>query len=157
LLINLKDLGEAAQDFICGEFARASIAAERLRFVRAHTAEDLCKLWQEIDLGLAPPVDAGGLALPTCLWMGKPYLALASPLPWGRRPAALLETVGAAEWVAETPEAYLELSRQTLPAPNPQFRVYMQAAGLNDPVAFAQGFTDSIFNMLREASPASFE
>ncbi|MDR1351238.1 MAG: tetratricopeptide repeat protein [Zoogloeaceae bacterium] len=152
LLINLKDLGNAAQDFIRGEFARAGIAAERLRFVHAHSAEDLCKLWQEADLGLAPPVDAGDLALPTCLWMGKPYLALASPLPWGRRPAALLETVGAAKWIAETPEAYLELSRQIPPAPDALFRARMQAAGLNAPALFAQGFADSMINMLRDFS-----
>ncbi|GHU11207.1 hypothetical protein FACS1894185_4050 [Betaproteobacteria bacterium] len=156
LLINLKDLGRAAQDFIRGEFARAGIAALRLRFVHAHRAEDLCKLWQEIDLGLAPPVDTGDLALPSCLWMGKPYLALSSPLPWGRRSVALLETVGAEEWIAETPEAYLELSRQTLPAPNPQFRARMLAAGMNDPAVFAQGFANSILNMLHDATPASF-
>jgi predicted O-linked N-acetylglucosamine transferase (SPINDLY family) len=155
LLINLKDLGEAARDFIRARFTCAGIAAERLRFVHAHTADEICKFWQEVDLGLAPPVDTGELALPACLWMGKPYLALASPLPWARRPAALLKMVGAGEWIAETPEMYLELSRRTRPAPDPQFRARMQAAGLNDPVVFARGFADSIIGMLRDAPAAS--
>jgi predicted O-linked N-acetylglucosamine transferase (SPINDLY family) len=155
-LINLRDLGEAAQDFIGAQLTRAGVAAERLRFVHAHTAEDFCRLWQEIDLGLAPPVDAGGLALPTCLWMGKPYLTLASPLPWARRPAALLEAVGATEWIAETPEDYIERARQIPLAPNPAFRARIEAIGLNNPLAFAQGFAASITAMLRDDALTSF-
>jgi predicted O-linked N-acetylglucosamine transferase (SPINDLY family) len=89
-------------------------------------------------------VDAGGLALPGCLWMGRPYLSLASPLPWARRPAALLEAADAAEWIAETPEAYIECARRAVPEPNPAFRARMKTAGLSDPVAFAQGFATSI-------------
>ncbi|MDR1227766.1 MAG: hypothetical protein LBK55_01910 [Azoarcus sp.] len=144
LLVNLGDLGEAAQDAICTRFAHAGIAAERLRFVHAHTPEDLCRFWREADLGLAPPVDAGDLALPACLWMGKPYLSLASPLPWARRPAALLEMAGAAEWIAETPEAYVEYARRAAPKPEPAFRARMKAAGLNDPIAFARDFAASM-------------
>jgi Tfp pilus assembly protein PilF len=149
LLINLKDLGDAAQDAICARFVRSGVAAERLRFVRAHTAEDFCRLWQEVDLGLAPPVDAGNLALPTCLWMGRPYLALASPLPWARRPAALLESVGAPEWIMETPEAYIEHARPPFPNPEPLFRARLKDAGVNNPIAFAQGFAASIKAMLQ--------
>jgi predicted O-linked N-acetylglucosamine transferase (SPINDLY family) len=89
-------------------------------------------------------VDAGGLALPGCLWMGRPYLSLASPLPWARRPAALLEAAGAAEWIAETAEAYIDCARRAAPEPNPAFRARMKAAGLADPAAFARGFADTI-------------
>ncbi|MDR0674305.1 MAG: hypothetical protein LBF93_11800 [Zoogloeaceae bacterium] len=140
LQVNLQDLGEAARNFIQGEFARHGIAAERLRFVCAHTAEELCRLWREADLGLHPPTDAGDLALPACLWMGRPYLALASPLPWSRRPAALLELAGAEEWIATRPEDYIARVRNFPPAPNPDFRARMRQAGINDPRRFAQGF-----------------
>ncbi|MDR2165344.1 MAG: hypothetical protein LBO79_06945 [Zoogloeaceae bacterium] len=148
LLINLEDLGEIAQEFICGVFAGAGIAAERLRFVHAHTEENLCRLWQETDMGLAPPTDAGDLALPACLWMGRPCLVLASPLPWSCRPAALLELAGAEEWLCQSPEDYLERARQTPPAPNPQFRARMKAAGLDNPRVFAQGFARSMLQSM---------
>jgi predicted O-linked N-acetylglucosamine transferase (SPINDLY family) len=144
LLLNLQDLGGATQNFIAGEFARQGIAAERLRFVHAHTAKDLCLLWREVDLGLAPPVDAGDLALPACLWMGRPYLALASPLPWSRRPAALLELAGAEEWIAQDPEDYITRARRLPPAPNPAFRARMREAGIHDPRIFAQNFAKSM-------------
>jgi hypothetical protein len=147
LLINLKGLGEAAQDAICARFTDAGITAGRLRFVHASTPEDLCRFWQEVDLGLAPPVDAGDLALPACLWMGKPYIYLASPLPWARRPAALLEIAGAPEWIAETPEAYIECAQRAVPEPNPAFRARMKAAGLNDPAAFARNFAASMASL----------
>jgi predicted O-linked N-acetylglucosamine transferase (SPINDLY family) len=144
LLINLEDLGEAAQAFIGGIFASMDVAIERLRFIHARAEEELCRFWQITDLGLAPPTDAGGLALPTCLWMGRPYLALASPLPWSRRPAALLELAGAEEWICQTLEAYIERACSVPPAPDPRFRARMRAAGLNDPQIFAQGFADSM-------------
>jgi predicted O-linked N-acetylglucosamine transferase (SPINDLY family) len=148
LLINLQYLGKAAQEFIKGEFTWHGIAVERLRFASAQTAKELCRFWQETDLGLHPPTDAGDLALPACLWMGRPYLALASPLPWSRRPAALLELAGAESWVQPTWDAYIEYARQTPPAPNPEFRARMKAARLDDPVAFAQGFAASIMALL---------
>jgi predicted O-linked N-acetylglucosamine transferase (SPINDLY family) len=144
LLINLARLGKAAQDFIGGVFVGAGVAVSRLRFVHAHTAEELCRFWQEADLGLAPPTDAGDLALPASLWMGRPYLALASPLPWSRRPAAFLELAGAGEWICQTPEDYIERARSIPSAPNPQFRARMKEAGIHDPRIFAQGFAESI-------------
>lgn len=144
LVINLKDLGDSAREFIGRQFENAGVAATRLRFVHARTAEELCRHWENVQIGLAPPVDAGDLALPACLWMGKPYIALAAGLPWSHRPAALLQCAGAAAWIADTPENYVALAGQTPPAPDAAFRQRMQSAHLNDPVAFAQGFAASI-------------
>ncbi|MDR3352476.1 MAG: hypothetical protein LBO00_05635 [Zoogloeaceae bacterium] len=145
-LLNLGDLGEAAQMAICGRFARAGVLADRLRFVHARTAKEFCRLWQETDLGLAPPVDAGGLALPSCLWMGRPYLSLASPLPWAHRPAALLECVGAQEWIVENVDAYIERACNPPHSPDPSFRTRLQAAGLTNSTAFAHGFATTILS-----------
>jgi predicted O-linked N-acetylglucosamine transferase (SPINDLY family) len=143
LLVNLHDLGKIAREFIEDEFVQHGIAAERLRFVHAHRTEDFCRFWRETDLGLAPPVDTGHLALPSCLWMGRPYLALASPLPWSRRATALLEIAGARGWIADTPEEYVEKAKSA-PAPTSLFREHLRAAGLTDPVAFAQGFAAAL-------------
>jgi predicted O-linked N-acetylglucosamine transferase (SPINDLY family) len=144
LWINLADMGKPVQAFISSIFKGAGLAVERLRFLHAHTAEDLCRIWQETDLGLAPPTDAGDMALPAGLWMGRPYLALASPLPWSRRPLALLELAGAEAWICQTAEDYIDRACSVLPAPNPQFRARMKAANFTDPLAFAQGFATSM-------------
>jgi predicted O-linked N-acetylglucosamine transferase (SPINDLY family) len=155
LFINLKDLGKPAQVFITKQFAQANIASERLEFVHAHTAEDLCHYWQSIDIGLAAPVNAGDLALPACLWMGKPYLCLASPLPWSRRPATLLDAVDKTQWIAPDEARYIELAlrlTQNPPSADPTLRDRLQALGLTDPVTFAQGFADTLSD-LHETTP----
>ncbi|MDR1648039.1 MAG: hypothetical protein LBR88_08415 [Zoogloeaceae bacterium] len=144
LVLNLAGLGEAAANTCRARFARAGVAPERLSFTQAEDAESLCRQWRHVDLGLAPPVDTGGLALPTCLWMGKPYVALASALPWGQRPAALLAAAGASGWIAATPEDYIARTQTPPPAPNPAFRAHLKATGLTDPKTFAQGFAERI-------------
>lgn len=151
LSINLDDLGECAQQYITRQFAKGGVAAERLHFVRIQGIDELCRFWQQVDIGLAPPVDDGDTALPSCLWMGKPYVALASALPWARRATTLLDCAGASEWIAETPEAFVERSYGPLPPPNPRFRENLAAAGLNDPVTFAQGFAASIAQLIQPA------
>ncbi|MDR3087359.1 MAG: methyltransferase domain-containing protein, partial [Azoarcus sp.] len=142
LVINLENLGTPAKSFIAAQFKRADITPERLAFIHARTAEELCRAWQTIDLGLAAPVNSGGLALPACLWMGKPYIALASSLPWSQRPAALLKATGEARWIARDAVHYIELTRhrqcaQEPPAPDPALRARVKALGIDDPVAFA--------------------
>lgn len=158
LLLNLKDLGTSAERFICGEFTAAGIDAGRLRFVHAHTAENLCQIWQEVQFGLAPPVDGGELALTTCLWMGRPFIALHSDLPWSKRPTALLECVGASDWIASSPEHYVNLSRRSSIKPNFRLREQMRCSGLADPLLFAQGFASTLSCLLidqkRQTEPA---
>ncbi|RIX44748.1 MAG: hypothetical protein D3M94_14800 [Rhodocyclales bacterium GT-UBC] len=151
LTINLDDLGECAQKYIVSLFAPAGIDSARLRFVSIRSVEALCHAWQEADIGLAPPVDDGDIALACCLWMGKPYIALSSPLPWSRRPTALLDCAGAGDWIAETYEAFVERSRSPLPPPDARFRENLAAAGLNDPQAFARGFAATIEQLIQPA------
>ena len=76
--------------------------------------------------------------------MGRPYLALTSPLPWSQRPAGLLAAVGAEDWLATTEEEFIALARRTPPAANPAFRSALRQLGLTDPAAFAQGFATAI-------------
>ncbi|MDR2880426.1 MAG: tetratricopeptide repeat protein, partial [Azoarcus sp.] len=154
LVINLKELGQAAQTFISGQFSGAGVDCARLVFISARTTEDFCLAWQSIDLGLLPPVNPGGLALPTCLWMGKPCLALASILPWSQRPAALLKALGKEEWIALDIPHYVDLARQLAPPgqrvkPDPALRERMKAQGLTDSKAFAQGFAEAMTGLSR--------
>lgn len=151
LLLNLKDLGDSAQAYITRQFTQSGIAASRLRFVHAHTREALCHYWQEVQLGLAPPVDAGDQALNTCLWMGRPFVALAANLPWSHRPAALLHCAGASAWVADSATHYVELASRPPRAPDPGLRERLRAAGLNDPAAFARGFAATMADLMQAA------
>ncbi|MDR2093156.1 MAG: hypothetical protein LBP58_07580 [Azoarcus sp.] len=152
LLLNLGPLGHEAKIFIRGHFTRIGIAPERLRFTRARNAEELCRLWRSVDVGLCPPIDSGDPALPAALWMGKPCIVLDSPLPWSRRAAVLLAAAGAAHWIARDTEEYVALARQLAhgprPAPDPALRARMQQRGLNDPASFARGFAAAMRSLV---------
>lgn len=159
LTINLEELGEAAEKFIAAQFSDAGIAPERLAFIQVRAAQDYCLAWQSIDLGLLPPVHPGGLALPTCLWMGRPCLVPASILPWSQRPAALLKALGKEEWIAADAPRYAELAHRLASpkrhaAPDPELRERMKALGLTDPRGFAQGFAEAMIGLLQSGDPA---
>jgi len=154
LVINLEALGQPAQTFIRKQFANAGVDPARLVFIRANTPEEFCLTWQSIDLGLLPPVHPGGLALPTCLWMGRPCLIPASILPWAQRPAALLKALDREAWIATNPQHYADLALQIAPpgkpvTPDLTLRERMKALGLTDAAGFAQGFTETITALLR--------
>ncbi|MDR2925189.1 MAG: tetratricopeptide repeat protein [Azoarcus sp.] len=162
LVINLEELGEAAERFIAAQFSGAGVAPERLVFIQARTAEDYCLTWQSIDLGLMPPVHFGGLALPSCLWMGRPCLVPDAILPWSQRPAALLKALGKEEWIAMGEARFIDLARQLAPpdkrlAPDPLLRARMKALGLTDAKAFAQGFAEAMTALFQNAPAAPFD
>ena len=152
-VINLEELGVATQDFITRQFSSAGIDPARLVFINIQTAEEFCLAWQSIDLGLLPPVNHGGLALPTCLWMGRPCLALRSILPWSQRPAALLKALGKEEWIAIGSPHYADLALQLTPPaqqvkPDPGLRERMKALGFTDAKGFARNFAETMTGLL---------
>ena len=154
LVINLEELGQAAQTFISGQFSNAGVDCARLVFTSVRTAEEFCLTWQSIDLGLLPPTNPGGLALPTCLWMGRPCLIPGSILPWSQRPAALLKALGKKEWMAIGAPHYADLARQLAPPnqrviPDPALRERMKALGLTDAKGFASCFAKTMTNLSR--------
>lgn len=165
LVINLEKLGQPAQNFICGQFSGAEVDPARLVFIRIRTAEEFCLAWQSIDLGLLPPVNPGGLALPTCLWMGRPCLVPDAILPWSQRPVALLRALGKEAWIAPNAPHYADLARQLAPpgarvTPDPVLRERMKALGLIDASGFAQNFAEAMTALLQNnpsIPPATFD
>jgi len=156
LVINLEELGQVAQTFISGQFSSAGVDPARLVFISVHTTEEFCLAWQSIDLGLLPPVNPGGLALPTCLWMGRPCLIPGSILPWSQRPAAMLKALGREEWMSIGEPHFVDLARQLAPSrvkPDPALRERMKALGLTDAKDFAQGFADAMTDLFRSSVP----
>lgn len=112
LTLNLGELDDAAGQRVAADFAAYEVAPQQLHFVRASDAKTLCQAWNDVDVGLAPLHGDGDQALPTCLWMNRPYVAIDSPLPWSRRPAALLRLAGLAHCVAADAADYPARARQ---------------------------------------------
>jgi predicted O-linked N-acetylglucosamine transferase (SPINDLY family) len=145
LRINLDKLGAPAREFISNVFSEAGVIPERLEFVHATTLEELCEEWQSITVGLAPLHGSGDLALPACLWMDTPYVALHSAAPWSRRPAAILEALGLPELVAPTFDEYIATASKLATAwPKTALRKRLEATAPDRPAQFAEQFAAAI-------------
>lgn len=146
LTINLAELGDSAAEYIRSIFAGSGVAPDRLNFIHACDEAALCRHWLNIRIGLAPLHGTGDQALPTSLWMNRPYVALNSEHLWSRRPAALLESIGHPEWAPGDRDGYLAVARQlaTHSDETPTLREQMQAAGLCDASAFTLGFAQTL-------------
>lgn len=140
LVLNLRGLGDHARTYIGEQFEQAGVSSNRLIFVQGRTLDELCQQWQNVNLGLAAPVDGGDHALTTCLWMGRPFIALKPQLAWSHRPAALLKVADASGWIAETPEDYVALSQKLPTEPDLLLRDRLGASHLNKPKEFVQNF-----------------
>ncbi len=140
LVLNLRGLGDHARTYIGEQFEQAGVSSNRLIFVQGRTLDELCQQWQNVNLGLAAPVDGGDHALTTCLWMGRPFIALKPQLAWSHRPVALLKLADASGWIAETPEDYVALSQKLPTEPDLLLRDRLGASHLNKPKEFVQNF-----------------
>lgn len=145
LTINLDELSTPAEEFIVDIFKAAGIDPTRLKFIHARTNEELCRAWNDLNLGLAPLYGAGDMALPTALWMERPFIALDSDQPWSRRPSALLRLVGLQHLIATSPDDYLPLiHRLSQEKIERQLRRGLEAAGLTEAAYFADEFGKAV-------------
>jgi predicted O-linked N-acetylglucosamine transferase (SPINDLY family) len=149
LVVNLGELAGPAQQRIIDIFARREINADRLHFIRANDTEALCAIWNEVDVGLAPLHGDGDDALPTCLWMERPYVALDSPHSWSRRPAALLQLAGLGHLVAVDRENYQKIAEQLIHTPlAAPGREWLRRSPLTDASHFVADFATRLAKAL---------
>lgn len=154
LRINLAELGSPAEAFISGIFATAGVDSTRLEFIHATTREDVCHYWRDIKVGLAPIHSSGDQALPACLWMETPFVAIRGQAPWASRPSALLDAVGCQTWIAENLDGYLATAKSLFLASPPQgLRQRLKNAGLTDAAGFTHLFETALSHALSEGRP----
>lgn len=151
LRINLAELGPPAEAFISGIFTAAGVDSTRLEFVHATSREDICHYWRDIKVGLASIHASGDQALPACLWMETPFVAIRGQTPWTSRPSALLAAVGCDTWIAEDLDGYLAIAKSLFLASPPQgLRQRLKNSGLTDAAGFTQFFETALSRALSE-------
>jgi predicted O-linked N-acetylglucosamine transferase (SPINDLY family) len=91
-------------------FSALRIAENRIDFRFNTSRFDHLATHAEVDICLDPfPQNSGITLLESCL-MGSPTVTLLGDHINGRTAASILTTIGHPEWVAETPEAYVDLA-----------------------------------------------
>jgi len=93
-------------------FTRAGVAPERVVFLGATSWRAHVAAFNQIDIALDPFPHGGGVTTLEGLMMGVPLVALRGRTIPGRGSASILTTLGLTDWVAESPEQYVELAVQ---------------------------------------------
>ena len=111
LLMKAQGLGEAAgRESVAHQFEALGIERERL-VLRGNTSrQDHLAAYNEIDLGLDPVPQGGGVTTAEALWMGVPVLTLAGRTSTARVGASLMTLVGLDELVADSEDSYVDIA-----------------------------------------------
>lgn len=84
------------------------IDPKRLLFSISTNHSDHMLAYQQCDLCLDPWPHGGGAVFLEQMWMGVPTLTLRGKQPSGRTAASVLTVLGRMDWIAETPEDFVE-------------------------------------------------
>jgi predicted O-linked N-acetylglucosamine transferase (SPINDLY family) len=134
------------QQRLVDAFAAHGVAAARLAFRPKLPLRDFLALHRELDLALDTFPYNGGATSCHSLWMGVPLVTLAGDRYMARMGLSLLEQVGLGEFVARTPDEYVELAVRV---GRDQGRLGALRASLRDwvaasPLLDAQGFVTGL-------------
>jgi len=84
------------------------IEPERIHFLIGTSHEEHMQAYRNSDLQLDPFPHGGGVVALEQLYMGLPIITLYGTQPSGRNTASVLTAMGRADWIAKTPDEYVE-------------------------------------------------
>lgn len=156
LALNDKTLKDPQiQELYRCRFAENGIEKDRIIFTLTMGTQQTMAAYGEIDIALDPFPHNAGTATFESLWMGVPVVSLADRPPLGRFGASILGHVGLSEWVAETPEAYVQIAVRAsrdlagLSALRQGLRARMDASVFRDEQGFARDMEAAYRDMWR--------
>ena len=97
---------------LLGRLSAAGIGAERVRLIGFTPHPEHLKIYHEVDLGLDPFPQNGGVSTAEALWMGVPVVALDGAAMSGRISASILSVLGMQQWIAGSEEDYVRIAVQ---------------------------------------------
>ncbi len=99
-----------ARDRVLRKFADAGIGPERVILKGRTSWRDHMMAFNEIDIALDPFPQSGGVTTLESLAMGVPMVTLKWPTIGGRVSASLLTALEMTDWIAATPDEYVEIA-----------------------------------------------
>ncbi len=93
-------------------FTRSGIAAERIILLGSTSWDEHVATFNQIDIALDPFPHCGGVTALEGLMMGVPMVTLQWHTLVGRLSASMLHTLELTDWIAQTPEQYIEIAVQ---------------------------------------------
>jgi protein O-GlcNAc transferase len=111
LLLKHVGLGDpGVRERLLGRLGAVGIGAERVRLIGFTPHAEHLKVYHEVDLGLDPFPQNGGVSTAEALWMGVPVVALNGTTISGRIAASMLTALDMREWIAGSDEEYVRIA-----------------------------------------------
>jgi predicted O-linked N-acetylglucosamine transferase (SPINDLY family) len=166
LLLKCPALTDAAvQERVSNALRALGIGAERVDLLgHTRTRQEHLALYARVDIALDTFPYNGTTTTCEALWMGVPVLSLAGEHHAGRVGASLLSAAGLADWLADTPEAFVSTASgragdiDTLARLRASLRQQLQASPLCGAETFTRTFEAGLVHALEnrgEGAPST--
>jgi hypothetical protein len=138
---------------IVERFSALRIDARRLEFQPRLDQAAFFRALGELDVVLDTYPFSGATSTLDALWQGVPVVTLEGPLSHGRSTASILTTLGRREWIARTPEEFLQLASALCgdAARLDHERARLRAELASSPLCDGQAFAAAMGHLLRAA------
>ena len=111
LLLKTAELNDTVnRERVVRQFTDAGVSAERIILQEKTPWAEHVQAYNQVDVALDPFPHGGGVTTLEGLMMGVPVVTLRWPTIAGRVSASIMTVLGMTEWIAETPEEYVELA-----------------------------------------------
>lgn len=111
LILKTPELENAPiRDHILEQFIAQGVDAHRVELLGKTSWREHVLTFQRVDIALDPVPHGGGVSTLEALNMGVPVITLKAPTIAGRLSASILSSLGLTDWIADTPQAYLDLA-----------------------------------------------
>nr|WP_246423740.1 hypothetical protein [Roseospira goensis] len=150
LLIQARAFDRAAvRESMRHRLTRLGVPLDRVSLEGGRDRAGMMDLYRSVDIALDSDPWSGGLTVLELLWMGIPVVTLAGYHPCGRHAVSHLTRAGLADWVADSPDAYVARAvaaaadPATLASVRAALRPRLAALPLCDPAAYAAQLEDA--------------
>ncbi len=151
LLLKAEALAHAAvRQRIAREFVRQGIDAGRLEMHGPSGHAELLGWYSVVDVALDPFPYNGGTTTCEALWMGAPVVTLEGNRFVSRVGSTILHNAGAGEFVARTPEDYIEIAERLAADREGQARAGLRERMRASPLCDSAAFTRDLGEAYRE-------
>ncbi len=145
LILKTAELNDAAlREQVAAHFSKAGIAADRIVMLGKTSWFEHMQVYNQVDIALDSFPQCGGVTTLESLIMGVPVLTLYWPTVIGRVSASIMTTLGLPDWIAESPEHYVEMAINNakdlaaLATLRRQLRSIFTSSIVGDPNAYAR-------------------
>ncbi len=146
--------------FMAERFARCGVSSDRLKLRAGTDRAGVLKGYGAVDISLDTWPYCGGNTVAESLWQGVPVVTLKGELFSSRYAASLMQAAGCGDFIANTPEEYIEIAADLARSPERllslrrNLRHIYTKGGLNDSVGFARNLEQAYVQMMRASAPA---